>query len=289
MNEAGGSTAALSSIAQQLLADTRQNRRPNEPADKAADAVVTMMLKGQDAAMKMVETQAQANSPAGMLELAKSMMDLAGGGKGTDLTPLLFQMMMKQMETQAAMMTAILTKTPQKSNIEELTALMGLVEVLRPSPQGIGEKLLEIIPTALGQVGSIFSNTMQMSQANRAATAGAPAPQPAAANPNPMESGMNIQALAQQLAPYIPMMVQSMNRGENGIQFAANVEGLLGPNGYLQLSNLGAANIIAAIKATPHWPQLATLEPQVIQFTNEFCAWQQEREKQEQETAENGN
>jgi len=73
---------------------------------------------------------------------------------------------------------------------------------------------------------------------------------------------------------YGPIILQWLNNGRTGDELAEWVENGFGTATYLSIKNIGTEKIVKALKIVPEfWNNVASFEPQVVEFVQQFVAY----------------
>ena len=73
---------------------------------------------------------------------------------------------------------------------------------------------------------------------------------------------------------YGPIILQWLNNGRTGDELAEWVENGFGTATYLSIKNIGTEKIVKALKIVPEfWNNVASFEPQVVEFVDQFVAY----------------
>jgi hypothetical protein len=287
---------ATMGLLRELISDLRQRKPANAIEEQTTAKMLTMLEQANTRSIEMVTRAAGQNEPVAMLKVVAELRSLfapaeSGSGNNKMLELLMQQnnlLMGKLLDKPATPATA-----PGTGDLGQLTAAFDLIERLQDKFGGgekgsgntwadLGRAALEKVPDTLDRLTKLFA-VMNASPAARGPQA-RPAPAthvqngpeglpPAEAPPEPAaedEDVMKLQILVDQFGG---MLISALQRGVTGDAFAEAIETSYGPMIYNQVAGVGAEKLLAALKVHPIWQQLAAIEPQVIQFVNEFFAY----------------
>ena len=274
--------SGMQSIIQQLLAE-----RQNAPRGADAEALNRSMDLLSTAYNKAIEAAAAHNEKDAVdqltkvVEVVRSMVEQSKPKQDDSIWPQILQLQReshdRQMELMRQLVETVKSQGKPESWLDEFMKLKEVFGLKLSHERGTDSMLETVLRYAVPlseSIGRIVANVAALRGVTPQPPPGAgppatvPAPSP---NPNPNPSLDPKDEFKSVLRQYGGLILNAINTGVSGADFAYSIVQLFGMPMYGMIRNIGKDNILEAMKSTPEfYDQVKFIMPQVEQFVTEF-------------------
>jgi hypothetical protein len=264
---------------------------PKQDANSVTTAVVDALKTSYSEAFKVAQVQARGGDDSKLFDLIKAILQKPEKTADDPHQKFLYDQLAEERKRNHELMMKLLEKKEggdEKAGITDRILERAIDNLLdggdegARGPRGKWAWAAPYLPQALDIAGKAVNGLTQMLTfglgRRGAAAATNPAPGGTAAPP---EHPQQIQPAPAKGDPMMNMLLQQigdpllnhLHNGQRGEEFGDWLVTGFGTSAPPQVKGLGKDKIIAAIKLTPLWPNIAPVEQRFSEFLDELLAW----------------